>query len=143
MPYQGLDYNLLFHRQHKKSEIRLAKILIADDDPMVLRLLEIKLGQAGHDVITAEDGIKALDVISGDLPDLVILDGMMPGLDGLEVLQRLKADDGTKDIPVIMLTARTQEEDVEEGISSGAADYVTKPVKSEELIACIERLISA
>jgi len=120
----------------------VAKILLADDDPMVLRLLEIKLGQAGHDVITAEDGLQAIDAVLGNLPDLVILDGMMPGLDGLEVLQRLKADENTMGIPVIMLTARTQEQDVNDGISMGAADYVTKPVKPDELIACIEQFIS-
>jgi DNA-binding response OmpR family regulator len=143
MHTQGLDYNLFFHRQHSYSENPLAKILLADDDPMILRLLEVKLGQAGHDIITAEDGLQALDAVLGGLPDLVVLDGIMPGLDGLEVLQRLQADERTKGIPVIMLTARTQEKDVADGLSSGAADYVAKPVRPDELIACIERLIGA
>ena len=121
----------------------MPKVLIADDDPLIVRLLEHKLQQNGYDVISVEDGALALETTFKELPDLLVLDGMMPGLDGFEVLRRLKDSDNTKDIPVIMLTARAQERDIVDGLSMGADDYLVKPFIPDELLARIRRFIGS
>lgn len=121
----------------------MARILIADDDPMIIRLLELKLGQLGHDMISAEDGVEALAAALERRPDLIILDGMMPGLDGIEVLRRLRRQEAGKAIPVIMLTARGQQHDIDDGLSLGAAEYLVKPVNPNELIASVARLLGS
>ncbi len=121
----------------------MARILIADDDPMIIRLLEIKISQQGYDVITAEDGLQALDTALDQLPDLIVLDGMMPGLDGLEVLRRLRQNPATENTPIILLTARDQLEDVEEALSSGASTYLVKPVNPQDLIATIDGYLTS
>jgi len=121
----------------------MARILVADDDPMIIRLLEIKLSQAGYDVISAEDGLQALDAATKQVPDLIVLDGMMPGLDGFEVLRRLRDQPGTRNIPIIVLTARDQREDVEDALSSGASSYLVKPVNPHDLIAVIARHLAS
>lgn len=103
------------------------KILAVDDAPTNLRLLGRALG-AEHDVLAAPDGLTALDLARSERPDLILLDIMMPGLDGLEVCRRLKADPATADIPVIFITAMSGEEDEARGFSAGAVDYITKPL---------------
>jgi DNA-binding response OmpR family regulator len=115
-------------------------VLIADDDPLILRLLQITLGQAGHDVSTATDGREALEMITEALPDLVVLDGMMPELDGLEVLRLLKADPATAALPVVLMTARSEEDDVTTGRNLGAAEYLVKPFPPADLLAIVDRL---
>jgi len=119
----------------------MARILVADDDPMIIRLLDLKLAQAGFEVMLAEDGITALETALRELPDLVILDGMMPGMDGIEVLERLQAEDSTKGIPVIMLTARGNPDEVDGGLARGAADYLAKPVKPNEVVESVTRIL--
>ena len=119
----------------------MPRILIADDDMMIVRLLEHKLKQSGYEVLSVEDGAVALETAIAETPDLIVLDGMMPGLDGMEVLRRLKETDNTKDIPVIMLTARAQETDIVDGLSLGADDYLVKPFIPDELLARIKRYI--
>ncbi len=116
-------------------------ILVADDDPLIIRLLEHRLRHRGYDVISAPDGETALDLAIREKPDLILLDGMMPGLDGFEVLRRLKENPETIEIPVVMLTARSQEGDIVDGLTSGAADYMVKPFIPEELIARIQRIV--
>ena len=116
-------------------------ILVADDDPLIIRLLEHRLRHRGYDVISAPDGETALDLAIREKPDLILLDGMMPGLDGFEVLRRLKENPETMQIPVVMLTARNQEGDIVDGLTSGAADYMVKPFIPEELIARIQRIV--
>ncbi|MCH8182179.1 MAG: response regulator [Proteobacteria bacterium] len=116
-------------------------ILVADDDPLIIRLLEHRLRHRGYDVISAPDGETALDLAIREKPDLILLDGMMPGLDGFEVLRRLKENPETIQIPVVMLTARSQEGDIVNGLTSGAADYMVKPFIPEELIARIQRIV--
>lgn len=118
-------------------------ILVADDDPLIVRLLEHRLRHRGYDVISAPDGEAALDLANSEKPDLILLDGMMPGLDGFEVLRRLKENDETIGIPVVMLTARSQEGDIVDGLTTGAADYMIKPFIPEELIARIQRIVGA
>lgn len=116
-------------------------ILVADDDPLIIRLLEHRLRHRGYDVISAPDGETALDLAIREKPDLILLDGRMPGLDGFEVLRRLKENPETIQIPVVMLTARSQEGDIVDGLTSGAADYMVKPFIPEELIARIQRIV--
>lgn len=121
----------------------MARILIADDDPLLRALLQHKLGADGHIVISAEDGGQALAAVIEHAPDLVVLDAMMPVMDGFELLRRLKAEPRTEDIPVIMLTALKREPDVVGGLQLGAADYLAKPFIPDELVERIRRILSS
>jgi len=121
----------------------MAKILIADDDDLMLELLQFKLEPCDHSVLTAADGEMALKVAVAVRPDLIILDAMMPALDGFVVLQRLKATPETAEIPVIMLTARKHESDVVNGLRLGAREYLVKPFLPEELLTRIENILQA
>ncbi len=117
------------------------KIVLAEDEPQIARLIEFKLKKEGYDVTWRENGEEALKAIKGDKPDLILLDIMMPVMDGYEVLRRLKEDENLKSIPVIMLTARAQEKDVVKGIDMGAEDYITKPFHPAELLARVKRIL--
>ena len=103
------------------------KILAVDDERHIVRLVEVNLQRAGYEVVTAYDGREALEKVKTETPDLVVLDVMMPYMDGFEVLKNLKADPVTAEIPVIMLTAKAQDADVFRGWQSGADCYLTKP----------------
>lgn len=116
-------------------------ILVVDDEPEVVELVEFNLRQAGFEVITAGAGEEALHLIRGANPHLVVLDVMMPGLDGLEVCRLLRRDPATSAIPVIMLTARASEADRIRGLEWGADDYVVKPFSVRELILRVEKLL--
>ena len=115
----------------------MARILVAEDERYILRMLSIKLEGMGHEVITAEDGGAALERAMEEIPDLILLDVMMPVMNGFEVLNRLKGTEQTKNIPVIFVTAMGSERDMAAGIEAGAADYVTKPFNFGELTASI------
>ena len=117
------------------------KIVLAEDEPQIARLIEFKLKKEGYEVTWKENGEEALKAIKADKPDLILLDVMMPVMDGYEVLRRLKEDEDLKSIPVIMLTARAQEKDVVKGIGSGAEDYITKPFHPAELLARVKRIL--
>lgn len=117
------------------------KIVLAEDEPQIARLIEFKLKKEGYDVTWKENGEEALKAIKADKPDLILLDIMMPVMDGYEVLRRLKEDENLTDIPVIMLTARAQEKDVVKGIDLGAEDYITKPFHPAELLARVKRIL--
>jgi two-component system alkaline phosphatase synthesis response regulator PhoP/two-component system response regulator VicR len=117
------------------------KVLVVDDEPHVVRLVEINLTQLGFEVRSAADGEEALARVAEEKPDLVILDVMMPRLDGFETLSRLRADPATAEIPVIMLTARAQDEDTFEGYGRGARWYLTKPFAPDELRATVRRVL--
>ena len=119
----------------------MARILIADDEAHIIKMLEFKLRNLGHEVITASDGGEALEKATSDKPDLALLDVMMPVMDGFQVLQKLKTQEETKSLPVIMLTAKGQEKDVVTGFETGAVDYVIKPFSFPELIARINRAL--
>jgi two-component system, OmpR family, alkaline phosphatase synthesis response regulator PhoP len=103
------------------------KILAVDDERHIVRLVEVNLQRAGYEVVTAYDGREALEKVKSENPDLVVLDVMMPYMDGFEVLKNLKADPATAEIPVIMLTAKAQDADVFRGWQSGVDCYLTKP----------------
>jgi DNA-binding response OmpR family regulator len=117
------------------------KIVLAEDEPQIARLIEFKLKKEGYSVTWKENGEEALKAIKTEEPDLVILDVMMPVMDGYEVLRRLKEDENLKSIPVVMLTARAQEKDVVKGINLGAEDYITKPFHPAELLARVKRIV--
>lgn len=116
------------------------RILIADDDPLLRALLVHRLSADEYQVITAEDGSEALAAIADQRPDLVVLDALMPVMDGFEVLRRLKAG-GLSDAPVIMLTALKREQDIVGALELGAADYLVKPFIPDELAHRVRRLL--
>ena len=118
----------------------MSTVLVADDDPLLREILAHKLAQAGYDVQLAEDGRTALELARSVAPAAIVLDGMMPVLDGFEALRRLKADAALREIPVMMLTALKREEDVVGALKLGAADYLPKPFNPDELVARLTRL---
>jgi len=117
------------------------KILIVDDEPDAVELIEFNLKSAGFDVVTASDGEEALKKARLVLPDLIVLDLMLPEVDGMEVCKILRRDQKTSGIPIIMLTAKAAEIDRVLGLELGADDYVTKPFSPRELVLRIKRLL--
>jgi DNA-binding response OmpR family regulator len=120
----------------------MTSVLVVDDDPDVCDLVTYKLEQSGFDVRRASDGDGALREVAKQIPDLVLLDIMMPGISGLEVLQRWRGSAATAAMPVIMLTAKAQENDVERGFELGADDYVVKPFSPRELARRVTAVMS-
>jgi len=118
------------------------KILLVEDEKNIVLGVSICLRSAGLDVIVAEDGAEALRKLETDKPDLVLLDLVMPKLNGLEALQAMKENGATRDIPVIVLSARAQEEDIQRAMELGAADYMAKPFRPEELLAVIKQVLA-
>jgi DNA-binding response OmpR family regulator len=116
-------------------------VLVADDEEDIRALVAFRLQRAGYDVITAADGEEALTLATTRLPDLIVLDMMMPKATGLEVTRSLREQDATKDIPVIILTARAQEADVASGFEAGADDYVKKPFSPKDLQLRVQALL--
>ncbi|MDI6793899.1 MAG: response regulator [bacterium] len=117
------------------------KILVVDDDADIVEVLKLLLEAKGYQVTEAFNGKQGLDKVHEQRPDLVLLDIMMPVMDGWEVCRKLKACKKTADIPVAILTARTEEEDKERAQKEGAADYITKPFKMEDFIRRVEKLL--
>ena len=117
-------------------------ILIAEDDADIRALVTFRLERAGYEVVAAEDGEEALALIAERKPDLALLDVMMPKLDGLEVTRRIRADEATSRIPVILLTARVQDSDIARGLEAGANDYIKKPFSPQELRARVEAVLA-
>jgi len=113
-------------------------VLVADDDPDILALVRFRLERDGYEVLSAPDGETALDLALARTPDLALLDVMMPRLDGYEVTRRLREHGPTTTIPIILLTARVQEPDVERGFQAGADDYVTKPFSPQMLVRRVQ-----
>jgi DNA-binding response OmpR family regulator len=111
----------------------MARILIADDDPTIRQLVVGKLSHGGHDVVAVHDGAAAVETCTAEKPDLLILDVMMPGMSGLDAARVLRQDPSMDGIPIIMLTARAQEADIEEGFEAGVFDYIVKPFSPREL----------
>lgn len=118
-----------------------SKILVCDDDELLVDLLEYRLAARGFEVIVARDGLQAVSMADEQKPDAIILDMMMPGLDGNRVLNHLRSNDATAKIPVVMLTARKNEQDIVGALELGANDYLVKPFIPEELITRLSRLL--
>ena len=117
------------------------KILLVDDEKDIVKMLDYNLKKEGYKAVSAYDGEKALDSARREIPDLIILDLMLPGMDGLEVCKLLKKEPKTSHIPIIMLTAKTQEADKIVGLELGADDYVTKPFSPRELLARVKAIL--
>jgi two-component system, OmpR family, alkaline phosphatase synthesis response regulator PhoP len=116
-------------------------ILVVDDEEDIIELVELNLAREDYRILSCTTGEKALEIAGSKLPDLIILDLMLPGIDGLEVCRRLKGDSKTASIPVIMLTARGEETDIVIGLELGADDYITKPFSGRVLVARVRRLL--
>jgi DNA-binding response OmpR family regulator len=116
-------------------------ILVIDDDRLVLEHLEMTLKESGYNVTACEDGEAALYLVPSLNPDLIILDSIMPGMGGPEVLRHLKAEKASAGIPVMMLTAKTGRESVEEAVKLGAEDYLAKPIDPVRLMARVEKIM--
>jgi CheY-like chemotaxis protein len=121
--------------------VRVARVMAVDDDPVIRGLLEVNLEMEGHDVVTAVDGQDALDKARADPPDLILLDVMMPNVNGWQAAQALKNDPATRGIPVILLSARAMEADRRKGEEIGVEEYVTKPFDPIELMDLVNRLL--
>jgi len=120
----------------------MKKILVVDDKPEVVQLVKATLEGEDYQVIDASDGREALEKIGKEKPDLVLLDVIMPKMDGFEVLTKVKNDPQTKDIPIIMLTARGQKLDKDKGRRLGAQDYIVKPFSPSHLLRKIEEIMA-
>jgi DNA-binding response OmpR family regulator len=116
-------------------------VLVADDDPDIQSLVVLRLERSGYRVLSASDGREALDIALREQPDLAVLDITMPKLDGLEVTRSLRAHEETSEMPVILLTARVQEDDVAQGLDAGATDYMKKPFSPQELGVRVAELL--
>lgn len=118
-------------------------VLAADDDPVIRRLLEVNLELEGYEVVLAEDGADAVAKATEHRPDVILLDVMMPNMDGWDACRALKADDDLKDVPVVFLSARARDADVTEGTRAGAEAYITKPFDPIDLLDLLSDLLES
>ena len=116
-------------------------VLAADDDEDILELVAFRLERSGYTVLRARDGQEALDLALEARPDLAVLDVMMPKLDGFELTRRLRAEEATRRMPIILLTARAQDADIQRGFEAGADDYIRKPFSPQELRARVQAIL--
>ena len=124
-----------------ENEKKIATILVVDDNQQNLELLLAYLEDIDCKTLAAEDGVKALEMVAKHMPDLILLDVMMPKMSGFEVCKRLKNDPATTDIPVIMVTALSEFGDIERGIDSGTDDFLSKPVNKLELLTRVKTML--
>jgi len=127
--------------RHGRGGATLSKILVIDDDPMAVRLIELSLSAAGFEVVTAASAMEGLRAVRTERPDLVLLDIMMPDMDGVEMCRHLRGHSDTAHIPIILLSAKTQLDDKIRGLRAGADDYITKPAEPREVIARVEAVL--
>ncbi|GAA3161918.1 hypothetical protein GCM10010466_61140 [Planomonospora alba] len=120
----------------------MAIVLVAEDDPDIRDLIVFKLRQSGHTVVPVGDGRSALGKVRDQLPDIVLLDVMMPGMSGIDVCRELRRDQQTADLPIILLTARAQESDVSVGLAAGADDYIVKPFSPRVLADRVQSVLT-
>jgi len=126
---------------HEHDIVAKEKILVVDDEEDILELLKFKLSREGYQVTCAASGEEALSCVRSGTPDLIVLDLMLPGIDGIEVTRELKNDPDTKNIPIVMLTAKGEEADIVTGLELGADDYITKPFSPRILIARVKAVL--
>ena len=118
-----------------------ATILLVEDEPAIQELIAYNLHQAGHQLLKADSAEQAFSMVQRELPDLVLLDWMLPGVSGVEFARRLRGDRRTRDVPIIMLTARSDEQDKLTGLDTGADDYITKPFSPRDLLARVKAVL--
>lgn len=118
------------------------KILIVDDDPYILMSLEFLMKKNGYDVMIARNGTEALDLLNKQVPALVLLDIMMPDVDGYEICRRIKKTEKLKSVKVVFMSAKTKEADIQKGYDLGASLYITKPFSTRELVKQIHELVN-
>lgn len=118
----------------------MKKILIVDDEPNILMSLDFLMRKEGYEVFIARDGAEALDILKRELPDIIVLDIMMPNVDGYEVCQHVKNNESTNHIKIIFLTAKSKKEDIEKGYEMGADLYLTKPFSTRNLVKKVKEL---
>ena len=132
-------------RERRKGDFKVAEekktILIVDDEPDFIKILQIRLEHAGYNIVAASNGVDALKILESVNPQLVLLDVMMPDMNGYQFCRRAKSSPKTNKIPIIMVTAKAQESDRFWGLETGAADYITKPYESSEMLEKIKRHI--
>ncbi len=121
----------------------MARVMVVDDDPVILHLVVMNLELEGHEVVTATTGPDALEIARTQRPQALLLDVMLPDIDGFEVCRTLQQNATTAAIPVVLLSARALASDVERGLAAGAVEYVTKPFDPLELVATVERHVAA
>ena len=121
----------------------MPRVLIVDDDPLIRRLLQVNFRLEGFDVDTAAEGEESLEKARADHPDAIVMDVMMPGMDGWEVCRRLKEDESLSGIPVVLLSARSDDDERDRGEAAGIAEYVTKPFDPGELVQVVRRAMAA
>ena len=118
-----------------------ATILVVEDEPAIQELISATLQHAGHRVMRAYSAEEAVPLVNGTLPDVVLLDWMLPGMNGIQFARRLRGEDRTRELPIIMLTARGEEQDKVAGLDAGADDYLVKPITIDELAARVRALV--
>ncbi len=121
----------------------MAKVLVIEDDAHIWKMIEYKLKKEKHDLTWASDGLKAMEALEAMKPDLIISDIMVPYMDGIQILKKIKKMDNLKDIPVIMLTSKAQEDDIIRGLELGAQDYMAKPFSPAELILRVNKALKS
>lgn len=119
----------------------MTRVLAVDDEPHILKLVSFSLTANGFDVLEASDGLSAIDIAEREQPDLILLDVMMPCLDGYEACRRLKANPATQSIPVLMLSAKSQQAEKAVGLEAGALDYICKPFTPKDLVAQVRGVL--
>jgi two-component system, OmpR family, alkaline phosphatase synthesis response regulator PhoP len=119
-----------------------SKVLVIEDDPATTRLVDYSLRHHGYQVITAANGLEGIRKAQSESPDLVILDVMLPGMDGFEICNRLRTNPATSKIKILMFSAKTQDIDRQTGMKVGADDYLTKPAAPAEIVARVEKLLA-
>lgn len=128
-------------RLNEDLPARVPVLLIADDDEDILTLVRLRLSRSGFEIVVARDGEEALRLARERIPDLAVLDWMMPKASGLDVLRAIRADEATAGIPVVLLTARASEADVQQGLDAGADDYIAKPFSPQELASRVQGIL--
>ena len=118
------------------------KILIIEDDPATQRLVDYSLKQEGYQIISASNGLEGIRKALGESPDLIILDVMLPGMDGFEICYRLRSEPSTANLPILMFSAKAQEIDKDTGIKVGADDYLTKPSAPADIVNHVNKLLA-
>ena len=119
----------------------MTKILVVDDEPHIVRLVSFALQKRGYEVVEASDGPSGIELAMAEKPDLILMDVMMPVMTGLEVVERLKAEPATAGIPVVMLSARSQHSEQQEGLESGAERYICKPFTPSVLVDTVSEIV--